>query len=258
MRRTRGIQQRRLIGILLIVVIPILYLLYRYEFPYRVLDAYERLQAGLYAQSQGGSQDFERAQGLERQIADLTFEVSQLQYLREENELLRQMIEYEREQRYGMVMADIIAPDGSLDNALTLSVGEREGVAKGDAVIYGAGQLIGKVIAVTPTRSTVLLLTDPQLHVTATMSGNTKPIGVTEGQFGLSVVIDLIPQSVELGEGDVIVTAGLEDAIPQGLLIGTINRIISNENELFKQATLLPFVDAQSIRSVAVITSIDE
>lgn len=256
MRLQRTSQRWRSLGILLVVVIPILYVLVRFDVGYRMLSIYHDMQARIFQQAQTlqHSPESERVLDLQQQIADLTFQVSQLTYLREENQLLREALAYELDERYEAVISDVIALDTDLDNALIVNRGERHGARVGDAVIVGEGHVVGKVIEVASSQSTVLLLTDPQLHFTATLSGSTQPIGVTEGQFGLSVVIDLIPQNTQLEQGDVIVTSGLEEGIPQGLLIGTINRIISSDNELFKQATLLPFVDLTAIRTVSIVT----
>ena len=48
----------------------------------------------------------------------------------------------------------------------------------------------------------------------------------------------LVPISDELRKDDLVVTSGLQDAIPAGLVIGTVQDIIKKPEDLFQSAVL--------------------
>lgn len=74
----------------------------------------------------------------------------------------------------------------NFQNTVEINVGSRQGVAVGMPVTDGAG-LIGRITKVFPTRSIVLLLTDPEFSITAqvltaaddTPTGTSSPTGST-------------------------------------------------------------------------------
>jgi rod shape-determining protein MreC len=122
---------------------------------------------------------------------------------------------------------------------IILDRGARNGVVKGDPVIAGDGILVGTVYSVEPTRSYILPLTDPRSKILASILQEKEEIrGIAEGQFSIGLNMTLIPISAELKEDDLVVTSGLQDRIPDGLVIGTIQRIQKNPEDLFQSAIL--------------------
>jgi rod shape-determining protein MreC len=251
MKRTVFKKRKIKIGIIVIMV-PILILL-----SFLVSqggDAFDTFVARLYATSQRQTQGLpEEIQKLETTIADLQYTVAQLESLRAQNQELRALLDYQVQGLRRKIVADVVAQDDILSNSYILSKGSASGVVLGDAVVVGEGVIVGKIVRVSNSQSVMSLLTDPQTHVTVSKSGEFEPLGITEGNFGLSINLNLIPQNKELSEGDVIVTSGIEEAIPRGLVVGVINRIVSSDNELFKAATIIPLVDPTHHYTVAII-----
>mgnify|MGYP001597270687 FL=1 len=50
--------------------------------------------------------------------------------------------------------------------------------------------------------------------------------------------MELIPKDVKLKVGDLIITSGLEDHIPRGLIVGQIEKIINQSEELYQKAQI--------------------
>lgn len=207
-----------------------------------------------FIQDRGDAIDL-RLKNLEQQqvIADLIFQNAQLQKFAIENDELQKTLNYRKHYQYDSVLGKVIGRDSSLDNTLLIDQGAEDGVAQGFAVAVNDGIFIGTIVAVHAHQSTVQLITDSNIKVPVALAGGNQVIGVAQGEYGLSIYVDLIPQSLELNEKEIIVTAPLQSLIPQGLVIGTINRLISRENDLFKKVSLTPPIDYTAVQFVSVI-----
>ena len=187
------------------------------------------------------------------ELADINYQLSQLELLKQENEELRQLSGYNEEVLFDKVITRVIGRDIDLPNSYILNKGSVHGIEVGNTVIVGNGNVVGRVISSDTYHSTFLLASDNQINYSVARLGETHPLGVSQGSFGLSILVDLIPQNEEIEDGSVIVTAGLEQGVPAGLVVGVVNRIISKENDLFKQASLLPLIDYDALTLVAVL-----
>ena len=190
---------------------------------------------------------------LQEEINELTVKNAELQLYAIENQKLRDILNFTESNVQKSQVAKVIGRNIERQNTLLLDKGVRDNVQKGDPVIVGQGILVGTIIEARPSVSTVLLLTDSQQRVAVSTPQIESSIGVAQGDFGLSLIIKLIPQHISIEAGDTVITSGLQEGIPSGLVLGSINRIMSNENELFKTATINPQVDYDSITLVSVI-----
>lgn len=196
-----------------------------------------------------------RLKNLEQQqiIADLIFQNAQLQKYAIENDELQKILNYRKHFQYDNVLGKVIGRDPSLDNTLVIDQGTEDGVIEGLAVAVNDGIFIGTIVAVHAHQSTVQLITDSNIKVPVALASGNQVIGVAQGEYGLSIYVDFIPQALELKEKEIIVTAPLQSLIPQGLVIGTVNRLISRENDLFKKVSVTPPIDYTAIQFVSVI-----
>jgi|GEM_PF-4564589 len=207
-----------------------------------------------FIQNRGDAVDL-RLKNLEQQqtIADLIFQNAQLQKYAIENDELQKALNYRKHYQYDSVLSKVIGRDPDLDNTLVIDQGSEDGVTLGLAVAVNDGIFIGTIVAVHPHQSTVQLITDSNVKVPVALASGNQVIGVAQGEYGLSIYVDLIPQALELKEKEIIVTAPLQSLIPQGMVIGTVNRLISRENDLFKKVSLTPPIDYTAIQFVSVI-----
>ena len=120
------------------------------------------------------------------------------------------------------------------------------------AVSVEAGVLVGRVDEVYPLTSRVELLTHSESIVNA-VTLDTNAEGIVKGEHGLGVVYDMVLQSDQLKNGDTVVTSGLGQVIPKGLLIGTLQDIRLTDDKLFQRATIQSPVRFDRLRNVFVI-----
>lgn len=186
---------------------------------------------------------------------------SQLKILRDENKQLRETLDffttnnYLLQEKKGMV-ANIIGGDPlAFSSILILDKGKNDGIKKGDAVIKGEGLLVGRIIETEDNISYLALLTNGQVKIAAMILQNENIQGIVEGYHGLGLKINLIPLDKKVNVGDLVVTSGLEKNIPKGLLIGKIEEINTESNDLFQNITLKPFVNFKDLSLVTIIKS---
>ena len=134
------------------------------------------------------------------------------------------------------------------ENLITLNVGSAQGVSSGNPVVAPSG-LIGTVQTVEKSRCQVMLLGNPALKIGAMdLSRKPPPAGFLEN-LGVTFVDPKAPVEV----GDLIVTSGLSDKIPMGIIVG---RVIFVEDSL-EQGTRRATVDAAAsigdVREVQVL-----
>ncbi|HSM80936.1 MAG TPA: rod shape-determining protein MreC [Nodosilinea sp.] len=106
---------------------------------------------------------------------------------------------------------------------VVLNRGSRSGVAVGH-VVTGPGGLVGRVVAVSPSTSRVLLISDPTSRVGAKVS-RSRAMGVVRGQSNNRVVMEFFEKVPDVKAGDVIVTSSYSRLFPRDVPVGRIESI---------------------------------
>jgi len=195
---------------------------------------------------------------LENQLNQLTVENVKLKTLEEENQILREHLQFLTKQESEFVIANIISR-GSIDNPVTqsniiiINKGTEDRITQGLPVISSQGIIVGKVMEVKDYLAEVYLTTNSICKLAATIQNQDKTSGIVQGELGLTVRMEFIPQSEEIKIGDIIVTSGLEYNIPRGLVIGKVSQVIKDSNELWQSAVVEPMVDLDELIIVSVL-----
>lgn len=106
---------------------------------------------------------------------------------------------------------------------IILNRGSRHGVAVGH-VVTGPGGVVGRVVAVSPSTSKILLISDPTSRVGAKVS-RSRVMGVVRGQSNNRVVIEFFEKNPDVKAGDVIVTSSYSRLFPRDVPIGRIESL---------------------------------
>ena len=115
--------------------------------------------------------------------------------------------------------------------------------------------LIGRITAVLPESSEVMLLPDRESAVGARVWNTREVIGVVEGDGTDSSNLQMIhlPHDADLYVGDDIVTSGLDDVFPGGIHIGEVTAIEYSTNGLTKTAYIKPYVNFSRLEEVFIL-----
>lgn len=159
---------------------------------------------------------------------------------------------------YTYIHASIINRNvNSWYNILTIDKGSKKGVKEGMAVVVNEG-LVGKVIKVSNFTSTVKLLTTDELSNKISVKVNLGDKSV----YGLLAsydkkcgcyLIEGISESDEIVKGSQVVTTGLSDAFPSGILLGKVTKVVMDKYDLTKVVQVKPSVDFNNITLVSVL-----
>lgn len=182
---------------------------------------------------------------------------TELELLKEENKELREQLNFLESAKYNMVGAFVIGESiEPLRNSLIIDRGDDDGIAVGQPVVVNKGILVGKIIRTEKNTSIVQLINDHQSRVAGSIMNKDKSIGVIEGGYGISIRMNFIPQNELVQTGETIITSGLEENIPYGLVVGSIDVVEKEAYQPFQKAIITPIANLEKIREVSVITNI--
>lgn len=195
-----------------------------------------------------------RNQLLEEKNRNLSVENIALKAQIEQTQLLKEHIEYLKSHNNIYVTARITGKDIFQQyNFLNLDKGSKDGIVTGLPVIAEKGILVGKIIEVSENSSKVILLTNAQSQTAATLENKNKTMGVVTGDFSLSMKMELIPQEEQIEINDIIITSGLEEYIPSGLIVGEVTRTEKEPRGFFQTAYLRPLIPYNNIFFVSIL-----
>jgi rod shape-determining protein MreC len=133
-----------------------------------------------------------------------------------------------------------------------VNLGSQQGIATGQAVVDELG-VIGQVTRVYSFSSEVTLVTDKDLAVPVQVERN----GLRAITFGNSRTnaIDLpyLPVNVDVREGDMLVTSGIDGVYPAGLAVAKVAHIVRQADSPFARITCVPVAGIDSHRQVLLV-----
>ena len=160
-------------------------------------------------------------EALRERVAELERDARQAEADREENALLRELLEL-RAQRRDLTFESAAVIDRESTNwtsALTLNRGTAHGVEKNDCVVSAEGDLVGVVSAVGYNWCTVLTVIDTDTELGARVF-RTREVAVAEGDLALmgegKLKLSYLSADAQLLSGDVVTTSGLGGFYPGG------------------------------------------
>jgi rod shape-determining protein MreC len=212
------------------------------------------IKSGFYRLSQGFltnilpfcGQDQGKITKLESQLRDKEVNKVKLKALEEENQALRRQLGAP----FAPTVKFLPAKTMGLTRYLEIDKGEQDEVKVGMMVV-SENVLVGKVEAITPKTSKVLLPQDLDSKIPG-RSLKTNASGLVVGEFGTKAFFDKVLQEEMLEEGDLIVTIG-EGGYPRDLIIGKIGKIEREEVQPFQRAEVIPLVDYGQLVNVFLI-----
>jgi len=204
----------------------------------------------------GGPDLEEQLQILTTENDTLSLENMELRENKAEVKRLRSLLDYKQAQeaRYVLEAARVIARSpNNWYKTLTIDKGAENGIAVNMPVINPYG-LVGKVVSVSSKSSQIWLITDREMAVGAILQETRETRGIVEGlgNNGKLRMIN-IPYYSLVSEGDRVISSGLSETYPPGILIGLIDDIEKEANGLVLSATVEPSVDFNQLEEVLVI-----
>ncbi len=240
-------------------------------------DATRNLQAAVY---QMLSPFLSTGSGLQKQITSVRTGLKSLEDLERENQglrvenralratnqalrdvehevnRLRGALAYRERSAFKLVPAEVVTRDSSTWwRTVTINRGKDDKIEPDMPVVTDEG-VIGKTTTVSKNISVVLLVSDENCKVAASVEG-TREQGIVSGERvggGMTPALNLnyLSKQANLQPGQKAVTSGVGGVFPVGLSVGTVRNF--KVRELDGQAQLIPAVDLAKLEDVFVVT----
>lgn len=197
---------------------------------------------------------------LENEISELRKKLAEYEQISAENEFYKNYLEIkDSNPDYKFTKATLISRDASDPyGGFVINKGSVNGIAKNDPVIVDAG-LVGYIAEVGITTAKVTTVLSPDITMGA-LDNRTNDSGVLSGTLEMArngyTRFYNLSRSCNIAIGDYVVTSG-EGVFPEGLLVGTIQNIGSDEYNTSIYAEVKPFVSLGEIREVMVLTDFE-
>lgn len=201
---------------------------------------------------------------LKKQLAEMEAAIRQAEKDSAENERLKQLLglQAQRPDLTSDLQAAIIT-EHTVTNwtaSLTVDKGTNHGLEVNDCVISETGALVGLISEVGTNWATILTLVDTDTSLGAQVF-RTGDLGLAQGNFSLMgenrLRLEILPADCTLLGGDLVVTSGLGEFYPAGLVIGSVAEVQVDDSGATSYAVLEPAVDFSELTEVFVIRSFD-
>ncbi|WP_028585251.1 rod shape-determining protein MreC [Desulfogranum mediterraneum] len=168
------------------------------------------------------------------------------------NARLRKLLAFKDSSDLPMVAATVIGKDPSMwFRSLIIDRGTSDGVFKGSPVTNSEG-IVGQVLTASPHYSKVLLAIAPSSAIDVLLQ-KSRVRGILKGTGSQTYRLEYVLKTVEVEEGDVVVTAGYGGMFPTGLPVGVVSKVIRKRRGMFHEIEVRPSVDYKTLEYLFVL-----
>jgi rod shape-determining protein MreC len=179
-----------------------------------------------------------------------------LKDLRDENQALRDQLDFGRRDSLHLVAAWVLARQGDrLGARVLLNRGTLDGVREGSPVVNSDG-LVGRVDALEAHLARVRLLNHRASALSAVVD-RSRVEGIVEGDPIEGLRLRFVPSSADVKVGDEIVTAGLSGGFPAGLRVGRVRALGLEQGGLLRRIDIEPAAAPERLAGVFVLVAPD-
>ncbi|MGH7913104.1 MAG: rod shape-determining protein MreC [Candidatus Binataceae bacterium] len=228
-----------------------------------VMEGLAPVQIAAARLTEGGAgiiHDYLDLVGVQKENARLRAELAReqtqrarLAELEAENLHLSDLLELKQALALKSVAANVIGADASgLARTLVVEGGSDQNFGAGMAVLSTEG-VVGRLIAVGPSSSRVLLINDHNSALDA-FDQRSRVRGIVAGLVDDGLVMKYVDRSEDVKSGDTIVTSGLDGIFPRGLLVGEVSAVVREGPGLFLTVNVAAAADFHRLEQVLVVT----
>lgn len=204
----------------------------------------------------------EENQQLKEQLEQMQDKLDRYALDNQELEELRALLELKNTyEEYPTVAANVIQKEsGNWFHSFVIDKGSDDGIAVDMNVLSGGG-LCGIVTEVGKNYAKVLAIIDDDSNISA-MSSRTKDSFIIAGDLKLYedglLGLQYADKDAKLAAGDMVITSNISTKYLPGLLIGRIQEVSLDANNLTQSGYLLPAADFDDLTHVLVITMVKD
>ncbi|EKO39284.1 MAG: rod shape-determining protein MreC [Solidesulfovibrio magneticus str. Maddingley MBC34] len=183
-----------------------------------------------------------------KELADLRENASEVERLRQ---ILSLTPPIDWTRRAARIISHRLGPNAALETFL-IDKGSAHGVSVNMPVVSPDG-VVGRVLRLSPTAATILLITDPNSRIPVVSQKN-RTQGIVKGEGPTKeLTLQYVPQGAPIEEGEVLVTSGLEEIFPKGLPVAKVTSIGRSGSSLFQLIHAAPLFTPRQLEEVALL-----
>ena len=182
----------------------------------------------------------------------LNLQLESILYAADENEKLRELLDFKRSTRLKIIPASIINKGIQTNiKSLTIDVGKKNKVSTNQAVLTPSG-VIGKTIQVGEKSAIVQSISDNnfRLSVRIMPSG---AVGILRWFEGNICKVYEVQKNVDVNIGDRVITSGFSKIYPPKLPVGTVSGVYDERGSYQKVINVNIQNDFESIQNVFIV-----
>lgn len=202
-----------------------------------------------------------------RQVAALyAREKVEYNFVSEQNIRLQEALEFKQHQKdlydYEYLIAQVIAVNNDpMNPTINIDLGSNHGIEKNMAVVSVDG-LVGIVSNVSPFTSSIIPITQLNSNSLVMSAISATVFGKESESFGVlsdydaeqgRIIMSKIDELDPIMKDDVIITSGLGNIYPRGLLVGTVESVQVGDFGLTHVATIKPYAKFEQLTEVFVV-----
>lgn len=206
----------------------------------------------------------EAGRDLARLNASYTTKVLENEFLKDRIARYETLLKMPSFDRFNPVVARVIRRDISAWwQQITVRRGSADGVQKGDAVIYKNG-VVGRIVQVSSFESVVELVSSSGFRMAAYFSGCTTPViyqgGGAKAFTSYSGNALSVPSNLNASEKEplLLYTSSLAGTFPEGIYIGSVEKLELDDDCLFKKGTVILPKSLHDLREVVILTKVEQ
>lgn len=195
---------------------------------------------------------------LKEQVAALESQMLNYNELQKENERLKGLLNVKDSvQGWNMVTARVIGKtQGKWYDSFTINVGTDDGIYVNAPVITENG-FVGRISEATATYSKVMTISDSSSGVSAIIE-RTRENCVVRGNMAEdgTMYIKYLSSESNVLPGDRVLTSGMDNLFPKGLVIGEITEVSKDDTTNEKVVSVQSSVNFDTLEEVIVLTEV--
>ncbi|MBD3256904.1 rod shape-determining protein MreC [candidate division GN15 bacterium] len=193
---------------------------------------------------------------LQELLVETSTRLSGLEEIERENRRLRMVLGFDPPAGYTLLPAKVVSvAGGAVPIAAVINRGEVDSITVDQPLINEQG-LIGRIHTVAPNTATVQLLTDPA-HRVAVRVAKSREMGIVKYRIGEGLILDNLPIQASIGEGDLVISSGLGGIYPPGLVVGTVRRVVREEDQPFCDVWLNSAANFSSLEEMFILQVVE-
>jgi rod shape-determining protein MreC len=190
------------------------------------------------------------------EVRDLRLLLMDREALHAENERLRRLLGLAQQLPMRAIPAEVVDRTAAPDCVLLIDRGTDHG-AHPDLPVISPDGVVGKVLSATATMAKVQCVIDPDAGVAVRVGDDgAKASAIVKDASGRTCRLRYLESVGEIVEGDRVVTSGLDQIYPRGLLLGRVIRVVRSGPG--QEVVVEPAVDFRRLDAVVVLRPDEE